>query len=104
MITRMLFEIEYLVIDNGLAEHHNVFGQRSGLITKHILHLPQLLIEGRRLHLHASPPPVTIHKLVMIDKVFLEHLDNLDGDYEGDGYHGIEQDHIGEEGNNRVDR
>jgi hypothetical protein len=46
----------------------------------------------------------TEHQLVLLDEVLLEHLDYLHGDDQGNGDHGVEEDEIGQELNETIQR
>lgn len=76
---------------------HPIGGQRASLISKHVLNLPQLLIQRSRPHSRPLLPKFTEHELVVVDEVGLRHLYDLDGNDERDRDHGLEEDKVGAE-------
>ena len=86
-----------LASDQSDLKLHSIGSQRAGLIGKDILDLPQFLIKRGGPHRRALLPQLAEHELVVVYEVGLRHLDNLDGDDERDGDHGVEEDQVGAE-------
>ena len=58
--------------------------------------MSELFVEGGALDGHIAIAVLTEHEFVLFYEIFLEHFDHLDRHHQGDGYHGVEKDKVGE--------
>lgn len=77
-ILELITKISY----HSSMKSKDIFSQGSSLITKYVLYLSELLIEGGRSGIDFAFSPHRIHKLIEVYEVTLSSLRYFDGDYQ----------------------
>lgn len=83
--------------DGCYFELHAISGEGAGLVGEDMLDLSEFFIEGSTPNKCSFLSVLAEHELILVDEVALSHFDYFHGDDERDGYHGVDEDKIGEQ-------
>jgi len=81
-----------------------ILSECASLITEYVLNLSKFLIQWRALVINPNFPPITEHKLIIVNKVLLKELNYLNEYNKWDGNHGIDEDKISKKYDNGIHR
>jgi hypothetical protein len=79
---------------HNIFEHHLVACESASLISEDVFDLTQFLVDRHCMTLHRTVVLETVHLFVIVHGVALEHLDELEGNYEGDWDKGGVEDEV----------
>lgn len=93
---------EHMLMNGSDFELHKIFSECASFITKNILNLTQLLIERCTFNFSTFHSPFTEHKLILVNKIFLEKFNHFYWHNKWNRNHCIDKDKISEENNDRI--